>query len=1275
MGRAGLLCVVFVASLSKSLAQPSTPSAEQEFFRAATGVSVVKHWRPAQHLYVKGDIGVGSEQLNQLEVWLDQNATNWTVVLLEDAGQEEYRDAAGDGFTGIDAVEHALGKGLPSQTAFGQFTDSRTQERNGAFFLLFLKERKFSYYGSDAQDRRGLGEDHWAGTLDRPAIAAMRGGGRIVDAVKDTIVSINSRFEQQIAAEQRQQERRQAEANAERVRMLDLAKASLENATNGLHLLEQKIDGLRRDRPGLAGDLVRPDLAGMRAELKTAQAAIDDGDSAGVASRADRVKQRAFEHVKMIEEFQSARPELDALETAIEAWSKKDSHGAAMPILQSARQDLAQARLEHERANAAYAASLNSARQSLREAENRINDSLLDAARRRQFAVLGSLAALGILGGLGIGLNRRRFPDKREAHQLAALWSKGLEEKTRALFDLLDWVSGVLGASSQEAAQRYSGETLKISQQIIQDVDELMIMSACAGRVLSEARARIEPVTISARLLNGFSRRNYRAAIRRLRDEPVAFRPEDGLELVVRGPKTERDSLLGRLESYQPFAMSFNQLMETFNERAGRALSNLERVQSSIRTIGDALVALRNRIQVLKGQEKELLNAGGSDGWFCVGPVFSELLPGAAQDHTEAVVIGVRDAVGALEGAAALAKRKLDDAEALIGLSGEFHRTIKPRLQAADAQLREAALDTSWIGKALYDASQHADSVARQAISQSMAGEIKMLQNGMEQLADRVDLVVALDLRRRGTTWKSIEEASAVVDRTRQELAAVLHLGPDKILREPDRNPSDRLVLAREQLAGAKASLERGDPSAAQDGLGTVDHLVEEVNQIIVATRKACAAHETVLAECRQETARLASLLPAHEQILAQLQADYAPSVLGLGQGDPEHPSANSSIHDNLEEVRLLLEEIGQSTEQAVTVYPEGRVLESSDLLEEVRARQNLTAFRLQEIEEKRDRVKKVESANLEAIRDLENEAKDLESKVEDMRTMEPTLKRYTETRQRFDRAIRLVNACPKEPFVVADLLGAVARDLSEVADQARRDWEVFDEAQRSLESAANQLEAAHLLAQEASSDQAGDSVAIVEACRGLEQLDQDLCHARPRINRSHADWSALDAEADRIAHEAGRVAAILRGDLQAAQTALESITAASAAVRTAGLWTGPFGVTIAGCPGAELLAQARRCLQEGAYAPARQAAESAQHAARQAVAAAQAEVLRQQRAEEERQEQERRRREQQEWHRRHSIPSLGRSRSGFGHSTFSSGSGARRSSFSRGSGVGRSGW
>ncbi|MGN6543955.1 MAG: hypothetical protein ACTHK7_02825 [Aureliella sp.] len=162
---------------------------------------VIAKWNPDQHLYVHGDIGVGKAQLAELEQWLDANAAHWTVVLMSDAEDQHFTHADCRQFTGMDAVEYALGSGLSNRTDFGKLEHPVTHQADGTVFVLFLKERKLSYFASAAQDCHSLGEAHWTGQLDQPAVRAMRSGGRVLDAVKETVKSVNCKLEEAIEAE------------------------------------------------------------------------------------------------------------------------------------------------------------------------------------------------------------------------------------------------------------------------------------------------------------------------------------------------------------------------------------------------------------------------------------------------------------------------------------------------------------------------------------------------------------------------------------------------------------------------------------------------------------------------------------------------------------------------------------------------------------------------------------------------------------------------------------------------------------------------------------------------------------------------------------------------------------------------------------------------------------------------------------------------------------------------------------------------------------------
>src|SRR5437868_10108167 len=63
---------------------------------------VIKQWQPSRHLYFKGKLGVSEQQFAALAQWQDAHAPNWTVVLLENADNENYTDAQGVRYSGVE---------------------------------------------------------------------------------------------------------------------------------------------------------------------------------------------------------------------------------------------------------------------------------------------------------------------------------------------------------------------------------------------------------------------------------------------------------------------------------------------------------------------------------------------------------------------------------------------------------------------------------------------------------------------------------------------------------------------------------------------------------------------------------------------------------------------------------------------------------------------------------------------------------------------------------------------------------------------------------------------------------------------------------------------------------------------------------------------------------------------------------------------------------------------------------------------------------------------
>lgn len=1274
--------LVFVCACAISMSSQSALGSERALV-VTRAADVVRQWQPEQRVYVKGNLGVSAERLDGLEQWLDTNAPNWVVVLAEDAQGETYTDASGDSFQGVEAVNQALGKGLMNQTAFGQQVDPRTRERNAAFFLLFLKERKLSYYGSDAQDRRGLGEEDWIGNLDRAAIAAMRDGGRVIDAAKDTITSINTKLDQRIASEAAARAKQAADQLAARQRAQGQAKAALANAQSEYALLESKARELSRRLKGVEGDLARPDLAGMAAELKLAQGAMDRGDTAAASRGAETVRTRAQQLIRGIDQYPAGEEKLKTLEEQLAGYEKRVNGGKGtaksalgQSALPAAREAVVAARQEYARGNSAYVALLDQAGRAVAAAGSAVAMTERVAAQQRVLMAMSAVALTLMVGVVALLLNRRRLPAKTEARQLHDLWEKALGEKDSALFTLMGRRSTLIGGSAKDTAARFSGETLRLCEQIIRDVDLLFIMSVCAGRVLKEAGGQVNPGNATGRFLNLFRKRPYQRAIALLKDQPIAFRPEEGLEVLVRGIRTERERLVGSLESYQPFTMTFNELVEKFNKTAESALNALERVETSLLKGPEELQAIQTRIDGARSSEAGLRQAS-TDGLFLLTPVFGDLLPAAQQALSDAMTTAIHDPVGALQGAGARARRQNEDAAALVAAATRALQQTSPAARECAAALEQSGLKPAWLETRLAALSEAADEAGSSAVREGAVELIESLNARLVALEESSRRALLIDEARREPARKAIAESTALIDQARHEIGAGLRLPAGEILREPGKDPTDYVAQATEQWNAAFASLERGDLEAAQSALDSAHAQTAEADAIVAASRAAFTEHEGLLQSLRKEVQEVTAEVPQRAQVLAEIQAGYAPSVLALGAGDIEHPNANGTLGDNIQEAETLLTAIRESLDRSVTSFNGASLLQAVDLLAHGRGQLEVARHRLAEITDKKNRLEAAVASNRQRLAAVDERSRECAALAVDPSTMAPTLRVFEEATRALAQAREAVQVVPRDPFFAANALSDAEKRHASMADMARCDRDLFEQVGRSLAAAANQASEARRLAERTGIDNIPDSGAIRQACAEVDSLQDALQRLQSQHRTPHEDWGALDRAAIELTNRGAAAAATLRGELERAQAALAILSTAASSVRNAGAWTGGFGVLIMGTPGSDSLSQAQAHLARGEYDMALRLAENARATADRAVAQAQAEVMRRRREEEERRERERRQRQAEEAARQRRSTSFGSGSMGSSRSSSwgSSGSGTRSSSFRSGSGVRTSSW
>ncbi|WP_164016038.1 hypothetical protein [Pyxidicoccus trucidator] len=1297
--------------------------------RVRSAVGVVKLWSESQHLYVKGDIGVADARLRELETWLAANAPHWTVVLLESAEGERFTDAEGTSFEGIEAVKHALGKGLSNRTHFGALRHPRTGEQDGAIFLLSLEERNLSYFGSDAQDRRELGEEHWVGQLDAAAIAAMRNGGRVVDAARDTITTIDARLALVVSQEEAAREQRRVSLRDRLQGLLgaldtiaalrdetfqaravplvpqanpDLAglrakvtlaltllepadkarfepaeaahealRVAIDEARQGVEDCRAALTRLRQEETALASRLAHPLRRFEPPEVGAAQEALEMARSAAQVLASDR-EARFAEAVarrealdKVLEELSRSEQRMNALPGLLDAAGQRRDAALVQSHLAASREALRKAREAFERGEPAFTGRVRASDEAYAVALAGIRKAEAERALRVFGVFVGSVTLLTVLGIARFRRNRRR----REALTRYTQWRTAIDEKTQALFGLLERTHAVAGRSREDIEQRYAGVSRERGLKLASDVDELFLLSVAAARVLGEADTWL---TGGTGVLNWFGKHlttgRYARVTRLLRDQPITFHPDEGVEWVLRGGRTDTQKLIGPLASHQPFSLSFEALVEAFNSRAANALAVLDSLEHAPERAREASTLLEGLAAELRGHEAEV---EGLRAPALVGRVAPALE--ACVGHARALLL--QDPLGALEGPLQEGLRQGLDTRALRAVLGRGRSEVLPTAERAGVALVATGLSRHWVDQSIELLTHAGNAVAEALVERPATADLQSLTEGLERLRTRASEAEAL-VATAGKARDELTRAARAIDTARTELGQAMGKPPSALLREEGSNPSDLANAGERSLAEAREALGKGALEPALTGLIAALARVAEVDAVLAHSREALARFSPRREACRTEARRLERLAAEREALLGDLTRRYQPSALRLRAGDPVHPNANGTVGDNLDEAASHRKQAAGVLREADAAFDAARLLATAELLRQVEGHHALVAHRLDELEEKVRQLEAAEAANARVLTATELWVTACATEVADPRTMAPTQAALAEAGLLLQAAREAVVARPSEPFTATERLTAATLALTHVQQCVASDRALHARAGERIASARAELKQAESLAKRAASDGVSDSQETVRARRAVEDLGRALAMAARALDDAHGDWNTVDAEAGRIESRSETEAATLRGELKAAERAVDAIQEATRAVQRADRWSGGYGVRIAGRPGTPQLSDARAALQQGLYPAAEQAARRAERAALDAIHEAEREEDRLRREEEERHEAERRRqeaerqeREEEERHRREaaqprSTSSSWSSRGDDDGSPSGSGSGFRSSSW-----------
>ncbi len=1250
---------------------------------------VPEQWEEDQHLYVKGDVGLPPARLAELETWLDTNAPHWTIVLLQSAADEAYREAGGQQYHGLAAVENALGRKLPATTDFGKWRHPLTQQASGAFFVLSLQERKFSYFASEVYDTRALGEDRWVGNLDRSAIQAMRSGGNIANAVKNTITAIQSGLERALAAEA--EAVRQAEA--QKVWFQTKTETAIVHVEEKIKLAESRAGELRRLFPKATGELVSPPLTEARLGLSEARSRLTAGQTNAAAEIVAKVDSVLTSYFANVEGHANGARTIAELRQEIASVKVHEHAGLAQSLLEQAETRLAEAADFHQNLALGFDDRVQKCRDAIAQA--RLVDVKTRAAVERFQKLADDVAAFRLtpesatakIPYANAQASLRKAEVSLRSGSLDALAVKNTEELLRAAER--SQAQDLRAAAKRQAittttAAGGSGTAALLAllgnrrrRKVKQQAEEQLRSWDTAFQAKTEGLLKLLHRTSDAvGTVDVLERSGWQGSTMQLAKQTIG----DVDQLFVMSSSLDKvlDSARSLIFPKNPAKRSWNLVAEKNYQKALTLLTGEQLSfgkEDQLRPLKDTSApadAKKQQWDGLLGKRED--TQAFSMSLAELDAAFHERAQRALDslDKIEQSWDGVRVQANLLEqeiDAAEALEAKVHEAAATDGLfplNGLFDqllpsaradhatgrslsakdpvRAMDEAFAAGSRKSRDAARLCNFVIKARAELFPRLQSVRTELTSSGRA--TAWIQQTLAALSADAEALANAAITRDGTAeYESIAAGAHKLDEMATEAvrlqkhATELSTHSSALLERvtvEKRRMAETLGIRPEAVLNEKEwhpleQLERAKKEHSV-ALAELDRGAVEAAKVAL---EAVSEHLQLTEQYISETSKYLTEYPATskslQQVQGRLEAESLPQrALAERLQESYAPSALTDTAGSIVEV-VKAEKHIQTTaarlQEAATTHAGGAILQAARLLELTRQEQETAGGQLAGISSHAALLEATERENELALHVLHNALAEQASVAEHPHTTEHSNLEFQRLEQTVSECRQQVEARKQEqhPFAAKANLQSAQASLEQLVGQFAADHALFQKAVAKSASAKEQLVAATPLVTTAEGDGIADSPATTESLRGLLSLAEDLTGWQEFLQRPQQDWDKAVSGLDQLSREAAQHRARLKGELDQANRAVDRLHRAARAVRQANQWRGSHGVRISQSHGNSELASAEQALTHGDYPSCIRAADEASKAAKYAVDEADAEVRRKRRAAERRQVQTRR--------------------------------------------------
>lgn len=834
-------------------------------------------------------------------------------------------------------------RGIGNHSEFLEVREAGTGEQNGALFFFNLDAvnhpsgRTIYMRSQGLPDQLGVGEDAFMPN-GNPALL-----GRIfVDNFKNEGMSLGGSMEEVYETINNRIASHVSE-------VVGSAQSNVASGQTALDGVQPKIRDFQR-KHGSGGTLGSPDVEAWQSQMRQAQEALQNKDFATASRLAGGVVQSVRAHEQAMANYEQApaiRAEAQALidQTAgqLEGLPDNSQAAAARSSYADARQALEAFDTAYEAKDASFNGHLQRARSSAASAVESVQASKDAADTAKKVKLYGAAAVTTAILATGIVMNRMAAGKGKEAKAELEEATAEIAEKSKDLLSLME-------NADFNTMAGFTGETKKLADQVMDQTLTALTLVGGAEKFLAEAETLINGKGLGGKIKNLFLKGNYQKAIDLLKldqgGQALQFDTRDSTRAVMEeGSKAAdwRDQIL-KAGSSRQFEKTLRDVLLTMAENYDSAKSLHEQIEHKNAKITNYLGATEEEAKSVQATALQLQTAGQADGMFVAPSITEHLLETVLADEkggglvAKGRSVGTTDPVRAWNDFGDPAKRMTTNAKQALELASEARSSLLPTIQGADEALHPHGVKTEWAHDQKKSLSEELDDIATKAVRTDVSGDISSLKKNVFTLESRVKTVVDQDHTRREVSPKKIASAKDDVASTRQQVFTDLQAmgafrkgSADQILREPERDPSDRTADADQNLADIKPMLDVGNIEQAGTHIENIENLTQDAHRLARETREALVAYPKTLDERQgRHTAITGSVKKTYAPSMERIKAGYVPKVM---QQVAQDVGAGDTLADNITDANSLLDRANKSTLSAVGNFDRAYLLTSRDEL------------------------------------------------------------------------------------------------------------------------------------------------------------------------------------------------------------------------------------------------------------------------------------------------------------------------------------------------------